>query len=160
MKPPRRQVLELLSRIDLTAEQAEVLAVPETRVEQGILLDDAGLLRNPYLFYEATRLTLFPVAIGTVDRGVFPTTLVRNRHPLPEQSAIQTAVDVRRLRALSIRELEDATVRGDTLKSRAAVITSLRKGAPEKDEHHTPVTADLLAVGEDEHFTGASRLVV
>lgn len=159
MKPPRRQVLELLSRIDLTAEQAEVLAVPETRVEQGILLDDADLLRNPYLVYEATRLTLFPVAIGTVDRGVFPTTLVRNRHPLPEQSAIQTAVDVRRLRALSIRELEDATVRGDTLKSRAAVITSLRKGAPEKDEHHTPVTADLLAVGEDEHFTGEIRLV-
>jgi hypothetical protein len=159
MKPPRRQVLEILSRIDLTAEQAEVMAVPETRAEQCIVLDDADLLRNPYLVYEATRLTPFPVAVGTVDRGVFPTNFVRDRHPLPEQSAVQTAVDGRRLRALTIRELENATLRGDTLVAQAAVIASLRKRAPEKDEHHTPVTADLLAVAEEEHFIGEIRLV-
>jgi hypothetical protein len=159
MQPHRRQVLELLSRIDLTAEQAEVLAVPETRAKQGVVLDDTDLLRNPYLVYEATRLTPFPVAIGTVDRGVFPTTFVRDCHPLPEQSAVRSSVDARRLRALTIRELEKATVRGDTLAPQAAVIASLRKGAPEKDEHHTPVTADLLAVTEDEQFPGEIRLV-
>lgn len=159
MQPPRRQVLELLSRIDLTAEQTEVLAVPETRAEKGIVLDDADLLRNPYLVYEATRLTPFSVAIGTVDRGVFPTTFVRERHPLPEASVVRTAVDARRLRALAIRELENATVRGDTLAPQTALIASLRKGAPEKDEHHTPVTADLLAVAEDEQFPGEIRLV-
>lgn len=159
MQPQRRQVLELLSRIDLTAEQAEVLAVPETRVEQGLILDDAELLRNPYLVYETTRLTRLPVAIGTVDRGLFPTTFVRERHPLPEQSVVQTPVDARRLRALTIRELENATVRGDTLSPQAAVIASLRKRAPEHDEHHTPVTADLLAVAEDEHFAGEIRRV-
>ena len=159
MQPHRRQVLELLSRIDLTAEQAVVLAVPETRAEQGIVLDDADLLRNPYLVYETTRLTPYPVAIGTVDRGVFPTAFVRERHPLPEQSVVRTAVDARRLRALTIRELESATLRGDTLAPQAAVIASLRKGVPEKDEHHTPVTADLLAVAEDEHFPGEISLV-
>ena len=159
MQPQRRQVLELLSRIDLTAEQAGVLAVPETRAEQGVVLDDAELLRNPYLVYEATRLTPFPVAIGTVDRGVFPTAFVRERHALPEQSVVRTVVDSRRLRALSIRELEIATVRGDTLAPRAALIASLRRSAPEKDEHHTPVTADLLAVAEDEQFPGEIRLV-
>jgi hypothetical protein len=159
MQPQRRQVLELLSRIDLTAQQAEVLAVPETRAEHGIVLDDADLLRNPYLVYEATRLTSFPVAIGTVDRGVFPTAYVRERHPLPEQSVVRSAVDARRLRALTIRELESATVRGDTLAPQAEIIASLRKGAPEKDEHHTPITADLLAVAEDEYFQGEIRLV-
>lgn len=159
MQPERRQVLELLSRIDLTAEQAEVLAVPETRAERGITLDDADLLRNPYLVYETTRLTRLPVAIGTVDRGVFPTTFVRERYPLAEQSLVRTAVDARRLRALTIRELENATVRGDTLSSQATVIASLRKRAPEKDEQHTPVTADLLAVAEDEQFAGEIRLV-
>ena len=160
LQPQRRQVLELLSRIDLTAEQAEVLAVPETRAEWGIVLDDADLLHNPYLVYEATRLTPFSVAIGTVDRGVFPAAFVRERHPLPEQSVVRSAVDARRLRALTIRELENATVRGDTLAPQAAIIASLRRGAPEKDEHHTPVTADLLAVAEDEQFPGEVRLVI
>jgi hypothetical protein len=159
MQPQRRRVLELLSRIDLTAEQAEVLAVPETRAEQGITLDDANLLRNPYLVYETTRLTQLPVAIGTVDRGVFPTTFVRERYPLPEPSVVKTAVDARRLRALTIRDLENAALRGDTLSAQATVIASLRKRAPERDEHHTPVTADLLAVAEDEHFAGEIRLV-
>lgn len=159
MQPPRRQVLELLSRIDLTAEQAEVLAVPETRAKQGIALDDLELLRNPYLAYEATRLSPFPVAIGTVDRGMFPTSFVRDRHPLPEQSIVRTAVDARRLRALTIRELENTTVRGDTLAPQAAIIASLRSSASENDERYTPVTADLLAVAEDELFPGDIRLV-
>jgi hypothetical protein len=46
-----------------------------------------------------------------------------------------------------------------TLAPRAVIIASLRKRAPEKDEHHTPVTADLLAVAEDEHFASEVRLV-
>src|SRR5262249_41576795 len=85
---PRRQFLELISRIDLTGDQAELLAVPETRAERGIPLDDAEFLRNPYLIYESTRLTSVPVSIGAVDRGVFPTTFVRERYPLPEPSAV------------------------------------------------------------------------
>lgn len=158
-KPDRRAFLELLSRIDVTAEQAEVLAVPETRADKGIALDDAAYLRNPYLFYESTRLTPVPVAIGAVDRGVFPTTLVRQRYPLPEPSIVATAVDGRRLRALTVRELEGAAARGDTLSPRAAVVASLRKREADQSEQHTPVTADLLAVAEDEHFAGEVRLV-
>ncbi len=159
MQPQRRQVLELLSRIDLTEEQADLLAVPEVRAEQGITLDDADILRNPYLAYEATRLTRLPVAVGTVDRGVFPSTFVRERYPLPEPSEVKTAVDGRRLRALTIRELENATDYGDTLRPQSTVIAALRKRAPEKDEHHTPATADLMAVAEEDHFAGEIRPV-
>lgn len=155
----RRQFLELLSRIDLSAAQADVLAIPETRAEFGITASDADYVSNPYLIYETTRLTQVPVDIGTVDRGVFPTNFVREQYPLPKASAVQSAVDGRRLRALTIRDLETAATRGDTLAPQAAVITSLRKGAPEKDEQHTPVTADLLAVAEDEHFASEIRLV-
>lgn len=155
----RCRFLELLSRIDLTAAQAEVLAVPEARAEFGITASDSDYLSNPYLVYETTRLTQVPVDIGTVDRGIFSTTFVRERYPLPDETAVRTAVDGRRLRALTVRELELAATRGDTLAPQAAVITSLRKRAPEKDEQHTPVTADLLAVAEDEHFSGEIRLV-
>jgi hypothetical protein len=159
MPKQRRQFLELLSRVDLSAEQAEALAVPEERAELGIPLSDADYLRNPYLLYESTRLTPVPVDVGTVDRGIFSTAFVRERHPLPKATAVQSPVDARRLRALVIRELETATAQGDTLAPQAAVITGLRKRAPEKDEQHTPVTADLLAVAEDEHFAGEIRLV-
>lgn len=155
----RRQFLELLSRIDLSADQAELLAVPEMRAERGIAADDNEYLSNPYLIYETTRLTNTPVDIGTVDRGIFPTAFVRDRYPLPDASAVRTAVDGRRLRALSIRELEAAATRGDTLMPQAAVITRLRMHEAEEDERHTPATADLLAVAEDENFGGEISLV-
>lgn len=155
----RRTFLEALSRIDLTADQAEVLAIPESRAENDIALKDADFLRNPYLIYEATRLTPVPVALGAVDRGLFPTAFVRERYPLPQTAAVQTAVDGRRLRALTIRELENAALRGDTLCPQAAVITALRtRELQQHGEEHTPVTADLLAVAEDEHFSGEIRL--
>jgi hypothetical protein len=101
----RRSFLELLSRIDLTDEQAIVIAIPEERQESSIMLADKDLLKNPYLIYEATRLSSTPISIGAVDRGLFPTAFIRDRHPVPEPSTVKTAVDARRLRALVIREL-------------------------------------------------------
>ena len=155
----RRQFLELLSRIDLTAEQAGFLAVPEVRSETGVQVEDSAFRKNPYLIYDATRLTAIPVAIGTVDRGLFPTNFVRERFPIPEPSNIKTAVDARRLRALVIRELEVAAQRGDTLCAQSDVITTLRSHDNETGEQKTEVTADLLAVVEDEHFSGEVRMI-
>lgn len=155
----RRQFLELLSRIDLTAEQANLLAIPEERNDQGLTVDDAAFLRNPYLIYESTRLTRVPIGIGVVDRGLFPTAFIRRRYPLPEPSTIQTATDGRRLRALVIRELEGATLKGDTLLPQSAIITALRRREDGNDEQRTPVTADLLAVAEQDHFPGEIRTV-
>ena len=71
-KPNRRKFLQLLSRFDISFEQASVLAVPEERFEFGINLDDDDYLDNPYLFYESTRLTASPLTVGTVDRGQVP----------------------------------------------------------------------------------------
>ncbi|HEX6901031.1 MAG TPA: ATP-dependent RecD-like DNA helicase [Thermoanaerobaculia bacterium] len=158
MLPGRRQFLELLSRVDLSTEQAKVLAVPEVRCEHGINPKDEDFLRNPYLFYEATRLSTIPVAIGTVDRGLFPTAIIRKRYPLSEPSTVQTAVDGRRLRALVVRELEEAALRGDTLRAQADVITTLRRQDQSKDEQRTNVTADLLATAEVEYFSGEIHL--
>jgi hypothetical protein len=155
----RRAFLELLSRVDLTTEQAGVLAIPETRTEVGILNKDEEYIKNPYLIYETTRLSGYPVAVGAVDRGVFPTPFVRARYPLPDGSVVATAVDARRLRALTIRDLESAASQGDTLRPKTAVVSGLRKGEVDPNERHTPVTADLLAVAEDGVFAGEIRLV-
>ncbi|HEX3627352.1 MAG TPA: AAA family ATPase [Verrucomicrobiae bacterium] len=148
----RRAYLQLLSRINLTDEQANILYSELSRTENCVALSDVQILENPYLIYEATRLTLFPVAVAVVDRGVFPTPAIRDKFPVPEPSRVTTNVDARRLRALVVAELESAAVAGDTLLPRDAIITTLRTGS--EDEAATPVTEDLLAVAEDETFDG------
>ena len=155
----RRQFLELLSRIDLSAEQAEFLAIPEERAKADVLEEDDEFLENPYLIYEATRLTATPVAIRTVDRGLFPSALIQERFPIPEPSRVKTAVDERRLRALVVRELESAALNGDTLRPREDIISSLRKGEENEDDGRTKVSADLLGVAEDDLFPGVVRVV-
>ncbi len=159
MNEERRSFLQTLSRLDLSDDHANVLATPETRRDNGIELSDAAFLENPYLFYEATRLTLSPVSIGVVDRGVFPTEFIREKFPLAEPTLIRTSVDGRRLRALCIRELEHSADQGDTLRSREDIIISLRKGDEERKEDPTLVTNDLLGVAEDEQFEGQIRIV-
>ena len=159
MNEERRSFLQTLSRLDLSDEHANVLATPETRRDNGIELSDTAFLENPYLFYEATRLTLSPISIGVVDRGVFPTEFIREKFPLAEPTLIRTSVDARRLRALCIRELEHSADQGDTLRSREDIIISLRKGDEERKEDPTLVTNDLLGVAEDEQFEGQIRIV-
>jgi ATP-dependent exoDNAse (exonuclease V) alpha subunit len=151
----RRQFLELLSRVDLTIDQANVLAIPEVRQEEeGIDLDDQAFIKNPYLIYEAMRLTTVPVSLGAVDRGMFPTAFVREHFPIDPPTLVKTAVDARRLRALVIRELENAAIDGNTLSAQASVITELRGKEDASQEERTDVTADLLAVAEEEQFEG------
>jgi len=159
MKPNRRQFLELLSRADLSSEQAEVLAIPEKRSEFGLGAADDDFIQNPYLMYEATRLTRCPVSIGIVDRAMFPVRMLRERHPLPEDSRISTEVDARRLRALTIRELEREALNGHTLLPRDRIVLELRARAKSEGKDGADVTADLLQVAEDTLFEGVVQVV-
>ena len=159
MPEERRAFLELLSRVDLTQEQAKILATPEERGQMGIGGEDSAFIDNPYLLYEATRLTTIPVSIGTVDRGLFPASSIREKFPILEPSRIDTPVDARRLRALSIRELEAAADQGHTLVQREKIIESLRRRDQTDDEQRTLVTGDLLRVAENTLFAGEVRVV-
>ena len=159
MPDERRQFLELLSRIDLTQEQAKALATEEERRARGIEGKDSDFISNPYLIYESTRLTATPVPINSVDRGLLPAPSLRTKFPVPEPSRIDTPVDARRLRALSIRELEAAGTRGDTLVPRETIIANLRLRDQTDDERRTLVTGDLLGVSESTLFAGEVRVV-
>jgi len=57
MPKQRRQFLELLSRVDLTIDQADILAIPEQRQECGIDLDDSAFIKTPTSF---TKLCVLP----------------------------------------------------------------------------------------------------
>ena len=159
MTAERRAFLELLSRVDLTQEQANALTTPEERHSRGIEVEDSFFINNPYLIYEATRLTSTPVPVSAVDRGLLPAPSVRGKFPAPEPSKIDTPVDARRLRALSIRELEAAADQGDTLLPRGTVVENLRLRDRTDDDRQTLVTGDLLRVAENELFSGEVRVV-
>ncbi len=156
----QRAFFELLSRADLTHGQAEILVTPEIRVsELGITLDDAAFIDNPYLLYESTRLTTIPVPIGVVDRAVFPSASVRAKFPVPEPSRITEAIDIRRLRALTIRELEAQAGEGDTLIPRKKLIQAIHAGTEASEEPQTLVSPHHMGVAETDCFPGEVRVV-
>ncbi|TDR36058.1 UvrD-like helicase family protein [Tahibacter aquaticus] len=147
----RRELLKLVSRFDITRDQATMIYVQEEREKAGIDATDQAILANPYLLYELTRLTVDPVSIWTADRGVFPDDVVRLRHPLPESTALDAGTDSRRVRALTIKVLEDAASKGSTLLPQSRVVLGIRGLTlrPSCD-----VDADLMNVVRDD-FAGA-----
>jgi hypothetical protein len=145
LSPDRRALLKLLSRFEISPEQASLAFIEEARAAAKIECTDSQLLANPYRLFEITRSSADPVSLTTVDRGLFPEPVVREKHPLPEPSRVATATDVRRIRAWTIETLEEAAADGDTLLPRTEVITKIR----EMDYRpECPVTGDLMAVAE------------
>ncbi len=123
----RRALLKLVSRFEITRDQATALYVKEERDKAGVGAMDADILANPYLIYELTRLSGDPVSIWTVDRGVFPDEAIRIKHPLPEPSALDAGTDARRVRAMTVKILEDAAGMGNTLLPQSQVVIGIRE---------------------------------
>jgi len=67
------------SRFQFSREQATCLYVKEERTKAGITSSDRDILANPYLLYEITRLRADAISVWTVDRGVFPEEVIRNK---------------------------------------------------------------------------------
>ena len=141
----RRALLRLLSRFDLSSEQAIRIYQETNRKEAGISFSHSAILSNPYLIYEANRLEAEPVAVSVIDRGVFPADQVRVAHPLPEPSAVEEAVDPRRVRALIVDALENAAVVGHSLQSQSSIIQEIRDRPLDPS---CPLSPDIMAVCE------------
>lgn len=153
----RRALLKLISRFELKAEQATRYYVHEDkqRSDLHIQVNDAELLANPYLIYEVDRVAPEPVNLSIIDRGVFPDASIREKYPLEKPSLVDDALDGRRVRALVVRQLENAALNGDTLRPRSQVIQEIR----ELDiQPACPVDGDLMTVVE-ESFKPAIRNV-
>ncbi|MFC1791511.1 AAA family ATPase, partial [Gemmatimonadota bacterium] len=137
----RRAYLTLLSRFELTAEQARALYDLGSRSQQGWNPTDEEILRNPYRIFEATRHDPDRVHLLTVDRGVFPDDAVRLLHPLETPSHLDSAVDLRRVRAFTVAALEAAADRGHALLPNDRVVEAILAN-PVKPK--CPVTGDML----------------
>jgi len=137
----RRDLLTLISRFDLTIEQATRMYVETERT--GIKISDAEFLANPYRFFEADRFRLDPIAVATVDRGVFPVDKIRADFPVTAPSRVDSALDERRVRALVVDRLERAATDGHSLMARDRLIQAVRD---EPLDPACPLTVDFFAV--------------
>lgn len=143
----RRALMQLLSRFELSIEQATRYYVHEDqqRNDLDINISDAEILENPYRLYELDRGAPDPIELGIVDRGLFPDDTIREHYPLPAPSAVVDATDERRVRAFVVRELEKAAEEGHTLSSRKHVVRAIRNLDVQLA---CPVDGDLMAVVE------------
>ena len=127
LAPERRALLQLLSRC--TVSEGQALRVYDTteRKRTGIEATDAELLANPYLLFEQDRRSPDAITFGAVDRGLFPDDVIRERFPVPEPSHVDDPADGRRVRALAVDLLEEATGEGHTLLPRSWIIGRARE---------------------------------
>ncbi|MGR3809082.1 AAA family ATPase [Jiulongibacter sp. NS-SX5] len=143
--PTRIQFLHLLSRFDLSIEQATQLFVQEEREKLGIERQDAEYLTNPYLLYEDLRFTLSPIALSTIDLGLYI------KHPpediLPTGLVFDDPLHSFRIRALTIQQLEWAALSGHSLLPRKQLINQIRELAITP---LCPVNSDYYELAEDE----------
>ena len=123
MAPDRKELLKLLSRFSLDADQMQRFFDPDERPGSA---DDSTLLANPYLLYELDRFSQDPIPVTTIDRGMLPDRVVRDTHPLPERSRLDDKVDSRRVRALMVSALEAGSEEGHTLLPRDWITRSIK----------------------------------
>ncbi|MFL5614834.1 MAG: AAA family ATPase [Gemmatimonadaceae bacterium] len=142
----RRSLIRLLSRFELSREQADALYEADSRRKAGWDAADKEILGNPYRIYEISRHDPEGVGLLAVDRGVFPDDVVRNRHPLEAPSGLDSQIDIRRVRAASVQVLETAADNGHTLvpiNQLVSAIADLAMSPP------CPVTGDSLAAAAE-----------
>ena len=146
LSPERRALLELVSRFDITPDQARRMYDPAFRRKAGIDASDADIIANPYLMYEADRVAREAISVLTVDHGVFPDDVVRTEHPLPAPSLVEEPIDLRRVRALVVDALERQAGSGNTLSSaeRLTLDVAERELSPA-----CPLSTDVLAVASE-----------
>jgi ATP-dependent exoDNAse (exonuclease V) alpha subunit len=142
LEPERKALLRLLSRFELTKDQAVALYDEGSRKKCRWDATDHEILQNPYRIYEISRHDPEGVRLLTIDRGVFPEDTVRLQHPLESPSGLESAVDLRRVRAFTISTLEDAAIKGHTLLPQDQVVNAITS-KPVRPA--CPVTGDMLA---------------
>ena len=144
----RHELLEILARFELTPEQVRRICNPDERKQSGIAASEEDLVANPYLIYEYDQglQDSEPVNLDTIDRGVRPegdAALV-----LP-QGAVPAQDDTRRVRALAIAVLRDATDDGHTLLAFNDLLDRIRNYFPDRRACHPD--RDIFLAEADYH---------
>lgn len=125
----RKALFWLLARLSLSVEQANALFNGEYRRKTHIDCTDLGIIENPYLLYERTRICAdtFKIAVRKVDMAVFPPKELRDTYPLTTPSALDSENDKRRIRAIAISVLEQQALMGHTVYPQSKLILDINE---------------------------------
>ena len=126
----RRSLLKLLSRFNLSPTQATRWFDQKERAKATrSAVSDQAILENPYRIVEVDLGDSedYAVALGVIDRGLFPESTVSAKHPVPKPSGVGSSQDVRRIRAALVTVLRHASDQGDSLLSETETLTRLSK---------------------------------
>ena len=122
--PSRIDFLHLISRFDLSVDQATNMFVEVDREAIGIIEKEESFIKNPYLMFELTRYTTEPISFETIDLGMYinkPGTDL-----LPNKLYLSDPLDSNRIRAITIKQLTIASYQGHTLLPRKELIKKIR----------------------------------
>ncbi len=140
----RRALLQLLSRFDLTPDQAIRFFDPQKRISSfSPCPTDADIIQNPYLLSECDLGTAvdIPVSMTSIDRGLLPDEVAGCDVPVPEPSRVDSPNDPRRVRCALVGVLRKAADNGDSLLSLAE---SQNKLEGIDTSHTIQITSDWL----------------
>ncbi len=128
---PRRRLLSLLTRLELTPQQVERVANPDKRSSCGISATDEQLVGNPYLLSEMDQGTgeNDVIALEIVDRAMRPEGAAAR---FIDKADICVQDDPRRVRGVAVAVLQGAAQQGDTLLPFAETINRIVKRFPER----------------------------
>lgn len=113
-----KDFLQLLSRMNVENDQVNTIIDSKEK-------EQIEYLKNPYLFYEQSRLDRIQFSVSTIDKALFTDKKILERFPLPELTKITTPLDQRRVRAIGIQILEQAAIEGHTLLTDTQFVTKL-----------------------------------
>lgn len=147
----RKSYIQLISRITLSIDQAKAIYATEHRDNLGLAFTDHDIIENPYLLYETTRdkAEIYRISIKKVDLAFYPPEFIAVKYPIEKPSAMNSAIDKRRVRALAVAMLEQAALNGNTLMPVKNMILTI---AGLTIEPGCPITSDMMA-GMNEFFT-------
>jgi hypothetical protein len=130
-KEPRRRLLAMLARLELSPQQVERVANPDKRANSGITATDEQLVANAYLISEMDQGegTGDEIVLETVDRGMRPE---GDAARFIDKSEIYAQDDPRRVRGVAVGVLKSAAEQGDTLLPFAETINRIVKRFPER----------------------------
>ena len=126
----RQTLLSRLARFELTPAQVQRIANPDQRAASGIEAAENALVANPYILSESDlgAVRSDPVALETIDHGLRPT---GDASLFPDDDEVSHD-DKRRVRAVGVAVLRDASANGDTFLAFPDFLNRIVRRFPEK----------------------------
>jgi exodeoxyribonuclease V alpha subunit len=130
-KEPRRHLLALLARFELSPQQVERVANPDQRSNAGIGGTDEEIVANPYLISEMDQGDGVSdlISLETIDRGMRPEGAAAR---FLDKAEVCAQDDPRRVRGVAVAVLQGAAEQGDTLLPFAETVNRITKRFPER----------------------------